>query len=254
MQMENFTVFGGIKRVLRPFVTLLLAGTLLAACALKDPVTRTDVVDERPQLIVANAGEGAPSSSDAERLGWVERYVRKALTLADDLFRLVRAEDVDPARFTVLSLEMVVQDAVDQAWALAHGKHIRLVTEIDEADEDQPCLVRGDGDLLCRAIVNLLTNAVKYTPEGGEVRVSLTGQQGDWAIAVGDTGAGIAPELQSRLFQRFSRLPTAQNRRIGGVGLGLMMVRTVAERHGGSITVSSRPGEGSVFTLRLPAA
>lgn len=202
----------------------------------------------------ANAGAGAPVIADAERLGWVERYVRKALTLADDLFRLVRAEDVDPARFTALSLEMVVHDAVDQVWAIAHGKHIRLVTEIDEADDDQPCLVRGDGDLLCRAIVNLLGNAVKYTPEGGEVRVSLTGQAGEWAVAVSDTGAGIAPELQSRLFQRFARLPTAQNRRIGGVGLGLMMVRTVAERHGGSVSVSSRGGEGSVFTLRLPAA
>jgi signal transduction histidine kinase len=202
----------------------------------------------------ANAGAGAPLSSDAERLGWVERYARKALTLADDLFRLVRAEDVDPARFTLLSLEMVVQDAVDQVWAPAHSKHIHLITEIDEADDDQPCLVRGDGDLLCRAIVNLLGNAVKYTPEGGEVRVSLTGQAGEWAVAVSDTGAGIAPEQQSRLFQRFSRLPTAQNRRIGGVGLGLMMVRTVADRHGGSINVSSRLGEGSVFTLRLPAA
>ena len=74
MRMANFTVFGGIKRVLRPFVTLLLAGTLLAACALKDPVTRTDVVDERPQLIVANAGEGAQLIVNGVNLGDAAQY------------------------------------------------------------------------------------------------------------------------------------------------------------------------------------
>lgn len=194
-----------------------------------------------------------PGSPEAERLGWVERYARSALTLAENLFRLVRAEGVDPADFSELSLEMLVQDAADQVWALARGKGVRLDVDVALPDDDASCLVRGDGDLLCRAIVNLLTNAVKYTPEGGRITLSLAACAEGWAVAVRDTGAGIAPAQQGRLFRRFSRLDTAGNRRIGGVGLGLLMVRTVAERHGGSVDVSSRPGEGSVFTLRLPA-
>lgn len=200
------------------------------------------------------AGAPPPESPEAERLGWVERYASAALTLVENLFRLVRAEGVDPAGFSDLSLDLLVQDAADQVWALAHAKGVTLETEIAPADDDAPCRVRGDGDLLCRAIVNLLSNAVKYTPQGGRITLSLAACAEGWAVAVRDTGAGIAPEQQTRLFQRFSRLDTAENRRLGGVGLGLLMVRTVAERHGGSIGVSSRPGEGSVFTLRLPAA
>nr|WP_281357745.1 CHASE2 and HATPase_c domain-containing protein [Aromatoleum diolicum] len=210
-------------------------------------------------LTLVGAARGAvtappPGSPEAERLGWVERYARAALTLADDLFRLVRAEGVDPASFSELSLDMLVQDAADQVWALARAKGVTLATDIALADDDALRRVRGDGDLLCRAIVNLLTNAVKYTPQGGRITLSLAACPSGWAVTVGDTGIGIPPEQQMRLFQRFSRLNTAENRRLSGVGLGLLMVRTVAERHGGSVSVSSRPGEGSVFTLSLPAA
>ncbi len=193
----------------------------------------------------------AEGNATPELQGRISFYARSALGLVENLFRLVRAQTLDPARFMELPLEMVLQDAAEEVWALAQAKEIQLVTELPTGD-DEPCLVRGDGDLLCRALVNLLTNAIKYTPNGGQVTLTLAAAGEEWALSVCDTGAGIDEELSSRLFQRFSRLPTAENRRISGVGLGLAMVRAVAERHGGSVSVTSQPGAGACFTLRLP--
>lgn len=112
----------------------------------------------------------------------------------------------------------------------------------------------GDADLLRRAILNLLTNAIKYTPAGGSVdlRLAADGPKG-WVVEVIDTGAGIPEEQQQQLFRRFGRLDNEANRKISGIGLGLLMVRTVAERHGGKVTLESAPGIGSCFRLHLPA-
>ncbi len=198
-------------------------------------------------------GPGGALGDDPDLAARIDRNARAALGLAENLVRLVRAEDVDPLRFAELGLEMLVQDAMDEAWALAHAKRLRLSAALGEEGSETDFAILGDADLLRRAILNLLTNAIKYTPEGGWVTVRLRGEEGGWAVDVEDSGVGIAEDQQARLFQRFSRLQTAQNRALDGIGLGLLMVRTVAERHGGSVSVQSRPGEGSTFTLHLPA-
>jgi len=184
--------------------------------------------------------------------GHIERYARSALSLAENLARLVRAEGIDPTCFVELQLDMLVQDAVDEVWALARAKEIVLSIVLDLEDEEE-AIVRGDADLLRRAIVNLLTNAIKYTPGGGAVGVRLVRNGKCWEVRVSDTGIGISEEQCSLLFRRFARLQTAENHSLSGIGLGLLMVRAVAERHGGSVNVTSKPGKGSVFTLSIPA-
>lgn len=207
-------------------------------------------------IVTTLEAEHARAGGDAKRdalFERVDRYARSALGMAENLVRLVRAESMDPARFTELSLDMIVQDAADEAWALAQARALRLDTLLDLPD-DADCVVRGDADLLRRAILNLLSNAIKYSPERETVTLALAPDDGGWKVAVRDHGPGISAEQQAQLFQRFSRLDGEHNRKLGGIGLGLLMVRTVAERHGGRVGVVSQPGAGSTFFLWLPAA
>lgn len=115
-----------------------------------------------------------------------------------------------------------------------------------------PLVVTGDKPRIGTVVANLLDNALKYSPAGGEICVT-TGQHESVAfVSVRDQGLGIAPEHLSSLFLRFGRLPTEENVTIPGTGLGLFLCREIATRHGGDITVHSRPGVGSEFTLTLP--
>jgi two-component system sensor histidine kinase SenX3 len=103
-----------------------------------------------------------------------------------------------------------------------------------------------------RAVRNLVDNAIKYTPNGGSVVVTVSHDEHDVIIAVTDTGLGISSENQKRLFQRHVRIARQEHKRIKGSGLGLFIVRSVALQHGGDATVHSTEGQGSTFTIRLP--
>jgi signal transduction histidine kinase len=109
-----------------------------------------------------------------------------------------------------------------------------------------------DRDALQQAILNLLTNAMKYSGEHREIGLRLCTENGTALIQVSDRGIGISEKEQSRIFEKFYRAPIPENREISGTGLGLSLVAHIAEAHGGSVQVNSRPGEGSTFTLRLP--
>ena len=202
-------------------------------------------------LIEAERISGDVPPSGQELLRQLNRYANSALKLADDLFRLVRAESVDTASFREFSLIAAVQDAADEVWVLARARSVQVVVR-PVVDDEEACYVRGDRDLVRRALVNLLGNAIKYGPSDSEVRIEIKRDGDSWAVSVTDHGEGIRQELLPRLFRRFGRLPTAASRRETGLGLGLMIVKTVAERHGGQIHVDSMPGEGSTFTLLLP--
>jgi CheY-like chemotaxis protein len=148
--------------------------------------------------------------------------------------------------------------SLDQAAALfapqARAKGVELTVEWDEAS---PLAVSADAGRLRQILANLLSNAVKFT-ERGAVRVRATpadlGGRAGVAILVADTGAGIAPERVAYLFQPFSQVDDSTTRSQGGTGLGLAISRRLAELMGGKLDVTSRPGEGSVFRLLLPAA
>ena len=111
--------------------------------------------------------------------------------------------------------------------------------------------MKGDAHRLDQLIGNLVGNAIKYTPEGGTITLSLY-QDGDWArLDVADTGMGIPAEHLPHIFERFYRVDKARSRRSGGSGLGLAIVKGIAEQHGGKVSVTSEPGKGSTFSVWL---
>ena len=120
-----------------------------------------------------------------------------------------------------------------------------------EISHDLP-RVLGNADYLERAISNLIDNAIKYTPEGGTVRVSARQEPDEMIVVeVEDNGIGIPADDIPRIFERFYRVDRSRSREMGGTGLGLSIVKHVAQVHGGSIDVTSTPGSGSCFRLRL---
>jgi signal transduction histidine kinase len=148
-------------------------------------------------------------------------------------------------RFEEVDLGRVVDEAVETA-ALAQ-QEVPVVASIRGA---LPA-IRGDRTRLRQVLGNLIENAVKYSPEGSEVRVSAAASNGEVRIAVRDAGPGIPLDHQSRIFEKFGRVdvPGASK---PGTGLGLFIARSIAEAHGGSLDVSSGPEPGSTFTLTLP--
>ncbi|MDH7475834.1 MAG: ATP-binding protein, partial [Anaerolineae bacterium] len=131
---------------------------------------------------------------------------------------------------------------------LAEDKQIAIA-----ADLPDHCPLRGDRQRLQRVIANLLDNALKYTPAGGEVTLSLQREPGWVCLSVSDTGIGIPPEDLPHIFERFYRSDKARTRGKGGTGLGLAIAKWIAEAHNGRITVESAPNRGSTFTVWLPA-
>src|SRR5215813_7991572 len=127
-------------------------------------------------------------------------------------------------------------------------KGLRLMTDFDSTS----IVLSGDDELLKRMILNLLDNAVKYTPEGGDVYVELSRRNGSAQLVVRDSGIGIPEVDLTRIFDRFYRVDKARSRELGGAGLGLSIVRWIVEAHGGSIDVKSSPNHGSAFTVDLP--
>ena len=116
----------------------------------------------------------------------------------------------------------------------------------------QKCILCGDEDLLSQVWINLLNNAVKFTPTGGQITITLTGNGGRAVIRISDTGAGIEPEDQIHIFERFYKTDKARDRSLGGNGLGLALVKKIVELHGGSVSVKSEIGKGTAFEISLP--
>ena len=115
-------------------------------------------------------------------------------------------------------------------------------------------VLRADERKLRQIVFNLLSNAVKFTPEGGRVEVHVERTLGGAAIEIHDTGVGLDPGDEERVFDRFYRAPSAVSDQVPGTGLGLFIARAIAERHGGSLVARRRDGGGSIFRLELPAS
>ena len=176
------------------------------------------------------------------KLAQMDRLVEQMLETArleHDTFDLFRA---------TFDLADVVQDQVDVFRPLSPDH--RFTVDSDGV----PLLVHGDRARVGTIVSNLMDNAVKYSPHGGEIRCAARSLGSQVCVSVRDEGIGIAPDQMTTLFTRFGRLPTEANVTIPGTGLGLFLCREIAMRHGGDMTVKSMPGEGSEFALTLPAA
>jgi signal transduction histidine kinase len=148
-----------------------------------------------------------------------------------------------------LDLHTVVKDVVALVRDSADARHIRL----SFAADGRPIAVWGDLPRLQQIVGNLLSNAIKFTPDGGQVDVSLARHDGAAELVVTDSGAGIEPEFQPHLFEPFKQADSGSTRRYGGLGLGLALVRQLVELHGGSVTGSAAGAErGARFMVRLP--
>jgi signal transduction histidine kinase len=164
-----------------------------------------------------------------------------------DISRIQRGRlDLRPA---VCDLREIAKDVVARCEdASERNEHHRFVLRAPE-----PVCVIVDPIRIDQALTNLVTNAVKYSPDGGTIQLTVGGQNGHAVLAVSDQGIGISPADQKRLFQPFARSDTVRGT-VSGSGLGLHITREIIEQHGGRITVDSEIGTGSTFTIRLPVS
>jgi len=178
----------------------------------------------------------------------LDTLAQRLLALVDNFVALARAESVDPRLFEDFDLRDAVQDAYDEVWAAAQGRRIQIQCLLPE----DALTISGERQLLARAIINLLTNAIKFSPSDTVVELSCECRDHEAVVSVADQGPGIATERQAVLFQRFSRRAHRGADDPGGAGLGLAFVRVVAGKHRGRAWVVSRTGGGSAFCLAIP--
>ena len=201
--------------------------------------------------ILAEAVREAAKDDPAAVAAFADRIVTETDRLAHliaDLLDLSRLEETGAVPDTPVDLSGVVAAEVRSFAHLAD----RGGTTI-ESDVQPGVWVRGERTQLGNLVRNLLENAVRYTPEGGRITVSLERDETQAIVTVADDGIGIPLEAQERVFERFYRVDRARSRDTGGTGLGLAIVKHITELHGGTVGVESELGRGSTFCARLPA-
>jgi PAS domain S-box-containing protein len=210
---------------------------------------RTPLTSILGYLELIRAEEAGPVNEEqAEFLAIVSRNADRLLRLVGDLLLVAQIEagklQLEPVD---IDLGHLIRDCLEAARPRAAEKGIELVST-----GDLETTLSADRVRLAQVFDNLVSNAVKFTPEGGSVTVELSRRNGEAVVAVTDTGIGIPVEEQAGLFQRFFRTKSATRHAIQGTGLGLAITRAIAEAHGGSIEVESEEGAGTTFRVTLP--
>ncbi len=217
-----------------------------ASHELKTPITAI-------RALVETLIDDSAQMHETVRLSFLDKIAKQSLRLSAivvDLLALSRFESQpEPLVLNaVVDLRTVVSDAVKGLVPLADEKNITF--ELSEPVAELEIL--SDAEFIDQAITNILDNAIKYTPAGGRVSVSLQSIAAEAVISVEDTGIGIAPQDKERIFERFYRVDKARSRELGGTGLGLAIVRHIVLVHKGRIEVDSQPGRGTTFRIVLP--
>ena len=210
---------------------------------------RTPLTSMMGFLEMIREGEAGQLTEEQKRfLAIVYRSSERLQRLVGDLLFVARLDANGlQLQFGLAQLDEIVRDAVESSAALARSREVEFVAELDPVPP-----VTGARERLAQLIGNLVSNALKFTPAGGRV-TARTFVDGSHAVAeIRDTGIGIPAAEQSRLFQRFFRSSTATEQAIPGTGLGLVISKAIAEAHGGTIGVTSAPGEGTCFRVEIP--
>ena len=208
----------------------------------------TSILGAMGLLAAGAAGALPPSALELTRIA--QRNGERLSRLIDDVLDLGKFEGQRTAlRLRDTSLNTLLQEAAEDI--SAYGERFGVTIAFTPAPGDARCMV--DPDRLLQVTANLLSNAIKYSPKGREVTLSLTGNSSGWRIDVADQGAGLDPDFQKRMFEKYEQADGADRRRTGGTGLGLYISRTLIERMGGQISALSEPGKDAVFTVTLPA-
>jgi heavy metal sensor kinase len=210
---------------------------------------RTPLTIMRGEL--ENAVQNPKLDADVrEMLGAVLEETVRLSKIVDQLLTMSRLDAgeafLDVSRFDFSEL---VRTTVEHMRLLADEK--KLALKVDAAVEVQ---VEGDQSRLRQVVVNLLDNAIKYTPDGGCINVGVSGEPHKAVLSVIDTGIGISQEGQEHIFERFYRTDKARSRELGGTGLGLSIVKSIGAAHGGRVSVQSQEGRGSTFRFEIPRA
>jgi CheY-like chemotaxis protein/two-component sensor histidine kinase len=202
------------------------------------------------QLLRGNLQDGKNGVDPAHSLNVIERNARAQTELISDILFVSRVVTGKlQLNFESVDLISVIESAIDVMRPSIEAKEIRLFTDFDSAPEQ----IKGDADRLQQIFWNLLSNAVKFTPSRGTIEIRVRRKNSNIIIKVIDSGQGIEEEFLPYVFDRFRQADNSTTRKIGGLGLGLAIVRYLVELHGGSIKAESRGTDfGAAFTLTLP--
>jgi signal transduction histidine kinase len=202
------------------------------------------------ELLTVSLDQFGLTPDQEQYLGSLQRSTQLMRALLEDLLTLERIESERRSEWQPFDLGGL---AVEVAEAQRSGANLKHQTLTLERPPDVPTMF-GNVTQLRQAIANLVSNAIKYTPEKGRVEMRLEHEHERLTFSVKDSGYGISPERQERIFERFYRAHEPGTEHISGTGLGLSLVKTVVERHGGQVWFESEPGVGSVFGFWVPAA
>jgi heavy metal sensor kinase len=185
-----------------------------------------------------------------ETLGSALEEVDRLAEIVEGLLALSRLDTGETrSQWVKFDLAELVTTTADQMSLLAEDKNITVV-----CDSATRVMIEGDHARLKQVIVNLLDNAIKYTPNGGRIKLKIAQENGDAVLDVADDGMGIPAEALPHVFKRFFRVDGSRSRDQGGAGLGLSIVKSICDAHGARVEVSSTPGQGSRFRIRQPLA
>lgn len=213
---------------------------------LKNPLIGANRILE----LMAQQAMGNLSDEQTSLLLQMRDNNKMLLSMIQNLIEVYRFEkDINAVTIENTNLLRIISSCIEDIAPIAHNREIRLTTEFPNSLRD----VRADSNAIRRVVQNLLDNALKFTPSGGEIKLTVHPTNGCISLKIGDTGPGISEEEQGRLFQRFSQGRVGK-KYTPGTGLGLYLCKQIIDAHHGQITCSSEPGSGTTFSITLPAA